>query len=69
MNIDYLIQLLTNRLNGLILAKDQAFQSGDLERIISVDAEILDVQNTMTKLKLVSSIERTAAVTPFLKRK
>lgn len=65
MNIDYLIQLLTNRLNGLILAKDQAFQSGDLERIVAVDAEILDVQNTVSKLKLLSSIEETAVNTPF----
>lgn len=65
MNIDYLIQLLTNRLNGLALAKDQAFQSGDLERIVAVDAEILDVQNTLSKLKLVASIEQTAAATPF----
>lgn len=65
MNIDYLIQLLTNRLNGLALAKDQAFQSGDLERINAVDAEILDVQNTLSKLKLVSTIEQTAAVTTF----
>lgn len=65
MNIDYLIQLLNNRLNGLNLAKDQAFQAGDLERIVSVDAEILDVQNTLSKLNLISSIEKTAAVTPF----
>jgi hypothetical protein len=65
MNIDYLIQLLTNRLNGLTLAKDQAFQSGDLERINAVDAEILDVQNTLSKLRLVSTIEQTAAVTTF----
>ena len=55
MNIDYLIQLLTNRYNGLLLAKDQAFQSGELERIIAVDAEILDVKNTLSKLKLIST--------------
>lgn len=65
MNIDYLIQLLTNRLTGLALAKDQAFQAGDLERIVAVDAEILDVQNTISKLKLISSIEQTAAATSF----
>ncbi|QQR82433.1 hypothetical protein IPJ70_04125 [Candidatus Campbellbacteria bacterium] len=65
MNIDYLIQLLTNRQNGLLLAKDQAFQSGDLERINSVDAEILDVQNTLSKLKLLASIEQAAAATAF----
>lgn len=65
MNIDYLIQLLQNRLNGLALAKDQAFQAGDIERIVAVDAEILDVQNTLSKLKLVSTIEQTAAATPY----
>jgi hypothetical protein len=65
MNIDYLIQLLTNRQNGLLLAKDQAFQSGDLERINAVDAEILDVQNTLSKLKLLASIEQAAAATAF----
>jgi hypothetical protein len=61
MNIDYLIQLLTNRLTGLALAKDQAFSSGDLERINTVDAEILDVQNTISKLKLVSNVEQAAS--------
>ena len=62
MNIDYLIQLLTNRLSGLALAKDQAFSSGDLERINAVDAEILDVQNTLSKLRLVSNVEQAATV-------
>lgn len=62
MNIDYLIQLLTNRLTGLALAKDQAFSSGDLERINTVDAEILDVQNTLSKLRLVSNVEQAATV-------
>lgn len=62
MNIEYLIQLLTNKLTGLALAKDQAFSSGDLERINAVDAEILDVQNTISKLKLVSNIEQAATV-------
>jgi hypothetical protein len=62
MNIDYLIQLLTNRLSGLALAKDQAFSSGDLERINSVDAEILDIQNTLSKLRLVSNVEQAATV-------
>ncbi len=62
MNIDYLIQLLTNRLTGLALAKDQAFSSGDLERINAVDAEILDIQNTLSKLRLVSNVEQAATV-------
>lgn len=62
MNIDYLIQLLVNRLSGLALAKDQAFSSGDLERINAVDAEILDVHNTLSKLRLVSNVEQAATV-------
>lgn len=62
MNIDYLIQLLVNRLSGLALAKDQAFSSGDLERINTVDAEMLDVQNTLSKLRLVSNVEQAATV-------
>lgn len=65
MDINYLIQLLGNRLNGLTLAKDQAFSSGDLERINTIDAEILEVKNTISKLNLVASIEQTAAATPF----
>jgi hypothetical protein len=65
MNIDYLIQLLGNRLKGLDLAKDQAFQAGDLERLNVVGAEILDVQNTLSKLKLIASIEQTASATSF----
>lgn len=65
MDINYLIQLLGNRLNGLTLAKDQAFSSGDLERINTVDAEILEVKNTLSKLNLILSIEQTAAATSF----
>lgn len=65
MNINYLIELLTNRLSSLTLAKDQAFSAGDLERINKVDAEILDVKNTLSKLELLASIEKTALSTPF----
>ncbi len=62
MNIDYLIQLLTNRLSRLVLAKDQAFSSGDLERINTVDDEILDVHNTLSKLRLVLNVDEAATV-------
>lgn len=54
-----------NRLTALNLAKDQAFQAGDLERLNAIDTEILEVQNTLIKLNLVSSIEQTASVTSF----
>ncbi len=65
MNIDYLIQLLNNRLAGLALAKDQAFQAGDLDRINALDVEAHGVQDTLAKLHLLSGISQTAAATPF----
>lgn len=63
MNIDYLIQLLANRLNGLAQAKDQAFMGGDLDRINIIDKEILDVQNTLSQLKLLQNASQEAALT------
>lgn len=65
MNIDYLIQLLNNRLAGLALAKDQAFQAGDLDRINALDVEAHGVQDTLAKLHLLAGIAQTAAATPF----
>ena len=65
MNIDYLIQLLGNRLNALGTSKEQAFLVGDLERINTLDAEINDVLNTLNKLKLLQGISQTAQVTSF----
>lgn len=61
MNIDYLIQLLGNRLNALMLAKDQAFSSGDLERINTIDAEINSVNDTLSKLSLLNAITQVAS--------
>lgn len=63
MNIDYLIQLLNNRLNALALAKDQAFMAGDLERINTVDAEISGVNDTLYKLNLLASVSAVASAT------
>lgn len=55
MNINYLIELLSNRLSSLSLAKDQSFSAGDLEHINNLDNEILGVQDTLTKLKLLQT--------------
>ena len=65
MNIDYLIQLLGNRLTALATAKEQAFLTGDLEMVNKFDAEVNEVLNTINKLKLLQGISETAAVTPF----
>ncbi len=61
MNVDYLIQLLGNKLNVLNTAKDQAFASGDLERINLIETEVLDVQDTLSKLRLLPGITQAAS--------
>ncbi len=65
MNVDYLIQLLGNRLNALAIAKEQAFLTGDLEQINKLDIEANGVLDTLNKLKLLQGISETAAATPF----
>lgn len=61
MNVEYLIQILENRLNFLAQAKDQAQITGDLERVNAVDIEILSVQDTLCKLRLLLDASQTAA--------
>ncbi len=61
MDIPYLIQLLTNRQVALAAAVDQAFGTGDLERISSLRAEADQVADTLIKLQLVASLGEAAA--------
>ena|SRR3989339_35155 len=63
MNINYLIELLTNRLTSLRLAKDQAFSAGDLERINTLETEIFGVEDTLAKLNLLQSVSQDVALT------
>jgi len=65
MNVEYLIQLLGNRLTALNTSKEQAFLTGDLERINVLDIEINGVLDTLNKLKLLEGISQTALATPF----
>ena len=60
MNINYLIELLTNRLTSLTLAKDQAFSAGDLERINALDVEIGGIKTTLGQLRLLVNIDAAA---------
>lgn len=60
MNVDYLIQLLNNRLGALNMAKDQAFMAGDLDRINVLSIEIEGVTDTLYKLNLLASINVAA---------
>jgi hypothetical protein len=60
MDIPYLIQLLTNRQAALAAAVDQAFGTGDLERISSLRAEADQVADTLVKLKLAQALGEAA---------
>ena len=61
MDIDYLIQLLNNKMIILTNARIQAFSNGDMPTINSIDTEILGVQNTLAQLNLVQQITNAAA--------
>jgi hypothetical protein len=61
MNVEYLIQLLNNKLVVLNNAKILAFNSGDLSMINSIEEEILGVNNTISQLKLLQTIDIAAA--------
>ncbi len=63
MNVDYLIQLLNNRLGALNMAKDQAFMAGDLDRINILSKEIEGVTDTLYRLSLLASINAAAVNT------
>lgn len=65
MNVEYLLQLLGNRLTALATAKEQAFLTGDLERINTLDVEVNGVLDTINKLKLLEGISQAALATPF----
>lgn len=60
MNIQYLIQLLTNKVTALKNAKIQSFGIGDIDAIHKIDEEILETENTLSQLKLLQSIDTVA---------
>ena len=60
MNVAYLIQLLNNKLVVLNNAQTQAVIVGDLDGLNAIEAQILDVKNTISKLQLLLTIENAA---------
>ena len=60
MNVDFLIQVLDNKLSFLRNARAQAFNTGDLAAINTLDEEILGVQDTLVKLRLLATLSITA---------
>lgn len=53
MTIEFLIRILTNRLTRLRDSKIQAAANGDLERMVELDAEIAETENTINTLRAV----------------
>jgi hypothetical protein len=63
MNVEYLIQLLNNKLIVLNNAKIQAFNSGDLVTINTLDEDILATEATLNQLRLLQTINLAATST------
>lgn len=63
MNIEYLVQILENKLTALKNAEIQAFSIGDIENVNVISKEILDTQSTLAKLNLLKDIDGVAAST------
>ena len=51
MNIEKLIELLTNRISALNVAVATATAIGNVDEIVRLEIEILEVQTTITQLK------------------
>lgn len=62
MNVDDLIQLVTNRLREFKLSRDYSRMSGDLERMNAADKEVIALEDTLYKLNLLVDTSKSAAV-------
>lgn len=60
MNIEYLIQLLENKMIVLTNTKTQAFSVGDLNTINSAEAEMAGINDTLYKLRLLLAATQAA---------
>ncbi len=60
MDLDYLIQILTNKLATLSTGKTLAFNSGDLDAVNKFDDDMTSTQNTINQLQLVRSLTAAA---------
>ena len=62
MNVDDLIQLVSNRLREFKLSRDYSRMSGDLERMNAADKEVIALEDTLYKLNLLIDTSKSAAV-------
>ena len=63
MDIEYILQMLNNRMSVLQNGKVLAFNSGDIETINKLDADLISTQNSINQLILLKSINTAATAT------
>lgn len=62
MDIQYLIQMLQNKITALNNAKSQALSIGDFEQISVIEKELLDTQHTFSQLTMLLDMTQAAMV-------
>ena len=60
MDIQYLIQILQNKITMLNNAKGQVFASGNIDQLNAIDKDLLDTQNTFAQLCMLVDMETAA---------
>jgi hypothetical protein len=60
MDISYLIQALQNKIIILSNAKAQAYSTGDLDGVNSIDQDLMSTQNTLAQLNLLNNLNVAA---------
>lgn len=60
MDIQYLIQILQNKITALNNAKSQAVSIGDLDQLAVIEKELLDTQHTFSQLTMLVNMTQAA---------
>ncbi len=60
MDINYLIQILQNKITILTTAKGQSFASGNIDQMNLIEKDILDTQNTFNQLTMLVDMAQAA---------
>ena len=61
MQIQEIIVLLQNKLNGLVLARQAAVNAGNMGQVITIDADSLTTQTTLDQLVFAQQVSQEAA--------
>ena len=61
MQIQEVIVLLQNKLNGLVLARQAAVNAGNMGQVIAIDADSLTTQTTLDQLLFAQQVSQEAS--------